>query len=577
MQRALIAALALAGSLALAPHAGAAGPADPLFRLLPPDAGIALAVENLRDRYREVAASPLADGLGRLPHVSTWLNSNPIRGVQRVVRQVEGGLNLAPGSIRDELFGDAVVLALRPGPPDAPEQARGVLLGRARDRAIRDRLIQSVDESQLGNGELSAVERKRRGPEGYAVRKYARAGRPDEFYATFDDGTFAWSNSEGLIHDILDRKAGGGPSLADAPGFRSVREALPAQALVGLYLSPRLLEASLGLDGRKSATTQERIIGLFARYVAALDYMGIALAWDRGVALHVHESIEPSRLDGWLRDWMTRPSAASPAIAPLPGSALAAFVIHLDFVALRDAAAGLVAERDLPWFRNLKSAAQGLLAGLDLDSVVLPRLGPGVLLFAEEPVQADARTRLPLVAVIGVKPGPETPGTAAAIENAIRTGISIYALEPAQASARLRVESRALGVARVLVLLNARRTLFALTSGPDRVVLGNLPESVARFGTQSAPSSLEAIRAANFPEATTFGVVDLSRAAAAIKPLRASIAERLAKRGRRSVEAIVTDLDQIVAAAEMFSAATFTATASPDATSVHRVFRLIAR
>src|SRR3954470_11735631 len=104
-------ATALIWGLSVASMARAAGPADALFRLVPDDAGLAVAVENLRDHTREIAESPLADGLLRLPSVRSWLGSGQIRGIRKVARLVEETLGERSGAIRDEVFGDAVVLA----------------------------------------------------------------------------------------------------------------------------------------------------------------------------------------------------------------------------------------------------------------------------------------------------------------------------------------------------------------------------------------------------------------------------------------------------------------------------------
>ncbi len=113
--------------------------------------------------------------------------------------------------LRDQLLGDAVVLVLRldPEAPTDPSRARGLLLLRARDPALVERLIAAVNASQRAGGELERVDDRRRGETTYHVREFpAGSGRPPEWYVSDPDGTFAFSNSEAMIQGVIDRKAG---------------------------------------------------------------------------------------------------------------------------------------------------------------------------------------------------------------------------------------------------------------------------------------------------------------------------------------------------------------------------------
>ena len=120
----------------LAGSARGAGPADELFRLVPPDAGVTLAVEDLSGHAREFLASPLAERLGRLPAVRDWLASDRSRRLRNARREVEAALGVDLATIRDGLLGDAVVLTLHVPPGGRPDEARGLLLVRVRDRPL---------------------------------------------------------------------------------------------------------------------------------------------------------------------------------------------------------------------------------------------------------------------------------------------------------------------------------------------------------------------------------------------------------------------------------------------------------
>src|SRR4051812_44516514 len=120
-------------------RAGTAG--DALLALVPPDAGLTLVVEDLRGRSREVLASPLVDRLRGLPAVQAWLRSEKGRGLVRARAELEAALGVTAATLRDDLLGDALVLALRPRADGSPDDASGLLLTRVRDRKALERLI----------------------------------------------------------------------------------------------------------------------------------------------------------------------------------------------------------------------------------------------------------------------------------------------------------------------------------------------------------------------------------------------------------------------------------------------------
>ncbi len=75
--------------LLLIPLGMGAGPADPLFRLVPPESSVVLAVEDLRDGAKRVEAAAITEELKRLPLVATWLASDRVRRFQRIEEKLE--------------------------------------------------------------------------------------------------------------------------------------------------------------------------------------------------------------------------------------------------------------------------------------------------------------------------------------------------------------------------------------------------------------------------------------------------------------------------------------------------------
>ena len=562
---------------ALAPAAMAAGPADDLLGLVPADSGLTLAVEDLRDRTREIGDSPLVRELRRIPDVQTWLGSERFRQFDRAARDIRGALGISLGTIRDEVIGDAVVLALKPGPPDKPDQARGLLLARPRDRGVVESMLKSLNQAQMNAGEMLGVDARTRGDVRYAVRRFKPGGRPEEYYVHLEGGAFAWSNSEEMILGVIDRRLKGGPGLGGAPAFRKARGALPERPLASLFVNPRLLERAMSDAPRTGQPTQDRLAAMLIRYVAAVEQAGIALEWRDGFVLHSHEVIAPEKLDPWLRRWLTRPPSAPTLPAQLPPTAIAVVSASVDLDALREAAWELTPDDVRPSLDNIRLGLQGILLGRDPVTDVLPRLGPGLLLYLDAEPGRGVRPHFPVIGAVGWSDRPGAHDLAAPLDNALRTAFALYALDPKRATAHLRVQDQVIGDARMTELTDGLKVRMAYRADRNRLVVGNSAEAVARFATGGPPATLAAVRARYFPDAETFAIVDLERLAREIDTYRGPIARGLAARSKRPVASVDRDLSLVLAVARLFRAATITSAASAGAAEIHRTIGLIAR
>ena len=513
-----------------------ARPADALLRLVPPDAAVVLTVEGLRDQVRAFTGSRLAADLWQLPAVRAWLDSEKYQQFEQSRAQIEAVLGANLTDLRDELLGDAVVLALRL-PPEAPadsSQARGLLVFRARDRALLERLIRVVNTTQKDSGELAQVGDRQRAGTTYHVREFpAAAARLPEWYVAYPDGTFAFSNSEPLIHAVIDRKGAARdllkklqvtppahgsvakiePGLGDLPKLQSVQRRLPERALARLFIDPRHIGRLLAAAPRPAKPSDARFMALLERYLAAVDYAGAALVWnDRSIVLHTVETLDPSHLDSWLRRWAGGTRRPDPALERVPPTALAMVSSHVDAVALHDALSLIVPDEDQPKLANIETILTGLLLGQDLRTQILPRLGPGVLAYLDSPSEWDqggagssgppagSSWPFPLVVVVSLggdgqggsslgearpkeakarDPAPIT--MAAALENGLRTVLALTAMDEKRNQGRSRILTRVVAGATVTTLDSPISFAYAVDSAGSRLVLGTSAGSVARY------------------------------------------------------------------------------------------------
>ena len=383
-------------------------PADALLRLVPSDVAVVVSVEGLRDYTSAFFKSPLAGDFLRLPAVRAWLASERYQHFERSRAQVETLLGANLTDVRDELLGDAVILALRL-PPKADgdvSQGRGILLVQARDPALLARLIRVVNTIQQESGELAGVAKRQRNVTTYFVREFpAAANRPPEWYVAYPDGTFALSNSEDMIRSVIDRKARpqdgkdgttAGPSvdpgLGELPRLKAVQDKLPERAVARLFINPRHFERAIAAAPRPGKPTDARIMATLERYLAAVDYAGAALTWnDESIVIHSVETLNPSLLDPWMRHWAGDARPVDSTLARVPSTALALASGHVDALAFIDAIAQIVPDEDQPRLSNIETVMSGLLLGHDLRTKVLPGIVPNILTYVDAPRKYKSR------------------------------------------------------------------------------------------------------------------------------------------------------------------------------------------
>jgi hypothetical protein len=606
-------ALAIVSVGDLAEGADSPGPADDLLRLVPPDATVVVTVEGLRDHARIIGDSRLAVDLQRLPVVRSWLESERSRSLKRSCSEIEAMLGVKLADLRDDLLGDAVVLVLRmdPAAPTDPSQARGLLLLRARDPALLERLIEAFNTTQRASGELERVSDRRRAETTYHVREFpAGSGRPPEWYISDPDGTFAFSNSEAMIQGVIDRKvgsragAGAGPGLGELPKVVAVRRRLPDRPLARLYVDPRAIERLLTAAPRAAKPTDARVRAMLERHLAAVDYAGAALVCRAdAIVVQAVETIDPSRMDGWLRHWASDARPFRPELRRIPRTALALASVHIDLAAIRDALYQVVSEADHQRLQNFETLLKGLLLGQDLPSRILPALGPGVIGYLDAPADPAAENGegngsppargglFPAVMVVDIRGdtagsspdsrrrGPAAVAVSDAFENALRTLLALLALDEKRGQGRARIATFEAAGASVTTLSTPIPFAYAIDRPGGRLVLGTSAPAVARY-LESASDPEAGVRfrdlqAAAFPGFATFICIDLDAVTRLGSQYRARLARNLAARQNRPAAEVEGDLEHVLALAGLFRAAFIASRIEPDATAIHRTFGVI--
>ena len=557
--RSVLLGLALGAGIGPGPTRGQDRSADALLKLSPPNAAATLVVEGFRESVREFLDSPLGRGLYGLPSIQRWRGSEAGRVLEITREDIEAVLGVPPETIRDEVLGDAVVLAIVPDPGGG--EPSGLLLTRARDPKLLARIIRVINAGEHADGTLlEVVDRKHAGLD-YHLRKFAPGIKPDDSYATLDGDLFAWSNSEGLIQDVLDRRAGRKPGLGADPRFQEVRRALPSTAAALLALDPAALQAGIDPDG-------DPIAILLRNHVKSLKYVGVALELRGHLELHAVETYARGDEAGAFgpTDSISPPDDL---LAGIPTDPLAFLAGPVDFSNLFEGLYRVLGPEEKGRADQVVAVASGLLMGLNVRDEVLPRLGPAVVAYlVNDGTRTDASANsgglepraLDGIAVVLAVELSGDQRLADAIENGLRTLNALAKLDTRGVPAR-----------------GLTATIVSRVE-PGLLVIGTSARAVAEFGGAGGPSSdFRELRAHAFSDAQAFGYVDIKAIVKFAESRRDVLAAWLAEGRGGDADAAARDLDEVLALARLFRAGYYARDTAPDRSSTHQIFGLVPR
>src|SRR5215475_9851625 len=114
--------LAVTVCLLLAASPLRAAPRERLLQYVPEHVGFCLVLHDLRGHSDALLDSPLVEQFRESPVGKRLAAAAEIEQLARVEKELKDLLGLDWKQLRDEILGDAVVFAYRPGPPGKPEQ-----------------------------------------------------------------------------------------------------------------------------------------------------------------------------------------------------------------------------------------------------------------------------------------------------------------------------------------------------------------------------------------------------------------------------------------------------------------------
>jgi hypothetical protein len=458
-----------------------ASAADELFRFVPDDVAFCLAVRDLRRHYAELWASPFADAFRRSPLGQALADSAEWKQLGKLDGLLERQVGLGWARLRDDILGDAVVLAYRPGPPGQPVRVQGLLLVRAPTAAALAALVRQLEQAQKTSGELKEVyEKSHKG-----VKYYKRVeGKTTNFYL-LRGPVLVFSGQEAMLREAIEREQA---APAVPPVAERLRELGLGRSLVALWLNPRAFDAVV-----EAAVTRSGLAGArtFAGCWKALRDVGLGVDLGRDLALSLVVRADVRRLPAAAQRYLATAGRPSALWRVVPEDALLAVGGRLDASALFELLGEFMTPASRQAVRNDLERTLGAVLGLSVSRELLPALGPDWGLWLTAPAAGDKECSPQAVLAVRVARGDPAAPVDEALYDALLfwARLAVLGHNKLNPDRPLRLNSLGAGKQEVRYLTGGSfppgwRPALALKGG--YLVLASSPEAARRFAAPAA-------------------------------------------------------------------------------------------
>ncbi|HBI46911.1 MAG TPA: hypothetical protein DDY78_29270 [Planctomycetales bacterium] len=511
----------------------AASPRDELLRFVPDDVGFCFVMQDLRVHAAELSASPFIEQLRMSPAGAAFRATDEIKQLDKVDKYLHQALGVGWDQLRDDVFGDAVVFAYRPGPPGKPDQEQGLVLLRGRDGEVLSRLVEKINQTQKKDGALTDLQEVK-----YENTTYYRRVEPKQTnYYYLRGPVFLFTSQEDMLRRAIDLER----ATADAePAFaKRLREVGADRAVLALWLNPRAFDASLEEKAAKAAAADAALQQKVLAYWKAVDGVAVWATLDADLRLSFAQRVRPEKLPTAVSRFLGAASRPSELWRRFPDDALLACGGRIDAGALFELF------QDAQPKDDKDPSAASVAFGKDLVTEVLSHVGPdwGFCLTAPK----DGKDWLPQAFLaIRAEPGDETAPVDQALLSAVHTaalaGVLSYnhqhAAEPLRLKSFVSNKQAIHYVDDGRVLPPGVQPAYGLTNG--WMAFASSPDVFRRF-TESAPK-----RAADDGAAFPLLRASLKGWRGYLTERREPLATALAEKNLLPVEEVRKRLDDLI-------------------------------
>jgi hypothetical protein len=455
-------------------------PRDALLRLVPSDVGFCLLLEDLRGHSQALLNSPFLQQLQKSPWASKIVKAQETQQLDLLDQYLLQYLHVRADQLRDEILGDALVLAYRPGPPGKPSHEQGLLLLHARNPNLLKELVERVNRLQKDAGDLKELEQRRHDGQVY----YHRTDTKGDGYYYLNGPLLAVASQPGILHQALNLERQS--AAAESPLAHEFRLLGVDKPLAALWLNPRAFEPHLRHNASSATGAQAVALKTLLRYWQCLDGVAFSLVVQKDLELSLALRARVEGLPAAAQRLLHSAVEHSELWRAFPEPTLVAAAGRIDLDALADVLSEFLPEDARKNLRAMVEGSLGVVFGKQIWRNLLPNVGPDGGFYVAAPV-AKTRAWFPRVlAAVRVQPGKADSRTDLTLLNALTSLAALVVFQQNGGKpGALRMESMLQDGVEVKYLVHevkfpaGFRPAFALKKG--YLVLASSPDEVQRF------------------------------------------------------------------------------------------------
>jgi hypothetical protein len=542
-----------AGSAALA-----ASPRDELLRLVPPDAGFCLVLEDIRGHGTALLESPFFKQFRASPAAGKIIASPETRKLSEIDEFLQKNLHISSTQLRDEIIGEALVLVYRAGPPGKPEDEEGMLLLHARDAKLLSNLLGRINELQKDSGDLEKLEERTHAGAKYFHRVEAKG---ENFYY-LRGPLLAFSTRERMLRQLIERDTADKLETESvvAREFRSLGVARP---LVALWVNPRAFDRAL--DERASAAAGAQAVALknLRTYWKALEGIAVSVDLEKDFELALAVRANPDKLPHSARRFIQAAAHQSELWACFPDNSMIATAVRFDIAAFVDACSEFLAEEARVPVRVAIEHTVGAILGPDLVPSLVPHLGPDMGLCVVAPAPAEKSWVPQMIVALRVRPGEAGDAPELTLANALNSLATLLVFtQNAGRPGALKLQAARQDSVDVKYLVDDEKfppgfqPAFALKDG--YALVAGSPDTVRRFHGPKAPGTSQS--SGEIPLVR----ISLREICTYVEQRRGDLINYNAASKQISKDAAASGLDTLIAGLKLFDRVELTQRPGPD-------------
>ena len=368
-------------------------PREQLLRYVPEKVGFCLVLGDLRGHSDALFESPFVEQFLHSPLGKALALSDEVKQLAKFETDLKDLLGVDWKQLREEILGDAVVLAYRPGPPGKPEQEQGLILLHARDAKLLAKLIEQLNARQKESGDLKTLEEKQYQGATY----FQRTEKKDTNFYYLDGSTLLFTGQENMLKEALAQKAA--KKDAEALMTRRFRELGADKALLSLWVNPRAFDAELEANrtNKNKTAAETAFAAALTPYWKALDNVVVSLTLEKELKARIGLQTRMADLPATARQFLKEASKQSEVWSAIPDDALFAVGGRVDLAVLFELLGEFMPEATRKNARDdLNRSIAVALGKEDFFKEVLPNIGPDFGFYLSRPqrqTRAGSRIR----------------------------------------------------------------------------------------------------------------------------------------------------------------------------------------